>query len=535
MTVPIFLSEFHFLRVEWLLLIVPFIGLLLIHSKREASEQQWLKVLPTHLAKAMRVEQPSWGKQLPKKLLFVIGLAAIFVAAGPSWYRQSSLFGEDNSQLIVVLDVSDTMNQTDVAPSRLIMAKQKILETIEARNSGETALIVYSGSAHVAMPFTQDIAIFKPLLESIKPEIMPRQGKFAEYTVPVIERLLSLSDSATVMLVTDALNQQSITSYTQYFKHRPHRLLTYGIGHPDRPSNFPLQSGKLESLSESVNGDYVQFSPTDNDVGRLERIITQNAKMNMVSSEPWFDSGYSLVWFILVVYLMWFRKGWLVHWGIILCLSSFSFYSPNVTASEWSFVDLWLTKDQQGQYYYQQGEYKLSAELFDNDQWKATAYFQAGEYEIAQQYFMRNDDLHSQLGVAASLTHQKEYLAAKRFYISLLEVYPNSIAAKTNLIIVEKIIKDIEQFTKSQANNNEQQSSRDLGDKPQTSEGLQQEVESKLLIKEVLTAEQILSNASENDKWMRAVQSDLSDFLTSKFYIQFEAGIGISKEFESEH
>ncbi|MDN3615934.1 hypothetical protein [Vibrio gallaecicus] len=69
MTVPIFLSEFHFLRVEWLLLIVPFIGLLLIHSKREASEQQWLKALPTHLAKAMRVEQPSWGKQLPKKLL----------------------------------------------------------------------------------------------------------------------------------------------------------------------------------------------------------------------------------------------------------------------------------------------------------------------------------------------------------------------------------------------------------------------------------------------------------------------------------
>ncbi|MDN3615932.1 hypothetical protein [Vibrio gallaecicus] len=100
---------------------------------------------------------------------------------------------------------------------------------------------------------------------------------------------------------------------------------------------------------------------------------------------------------------------------------------------------------------------------------------------------------------------------------------------------MEKIIKDIDQFTKSQANNNEQQSSRDLGDKPQTSEGLEQEVESKLLIKEVLTAEQILSNASANDKWMRAVQSDLSDFLTSKFYIQFEAGIGISKEFESEH
>ncbi|MDN3614660.1 hypothetical protein [Vibrio gallaecicus] len=41
MTVPIFLSEFHFLRVEWLLLIVPFIGLLLIHSKREASERQY--------------------------------------------------------------------------------------------------------------------------------------------------------------------------------------------------------------------------------------------------------------------------------------------------------------------------------------------------------------------------------------------------------------------------------------------------------------------------------------------------------------
>ncbi|MDN3617752.1 hypothetical protein [Vibrio gallaecicus] len=72
---------------------------MLIHSKREASEQQWLKALPTHLAKAMRVEQPSWGKQLPKKLLFVIGLAAIFVASMSKlvspifviWRRQLSI------------------------------------------------------------------------------------------------------------------------------------------------------------------------------------------------------------------------------------------------------------------------------------------------------------------------------------------------------------------------------------------------------------------------------------------------------------
>lgn len=527
MSFSLFVQQFHFLRPAWLLLIVPFIGLIYLRYKADNESNTWQKKLPSHLAKALIIGKSTWHKNLPIKVLALLGIVAVLIASGPSWQRQPSPFAEDTSPLVIVLDLSSSMIQQDIAPNRLFRAKQKILDLLALRNSGKTALIVYSGSAHIAMPLTQDIAVFRPLIDALNPAVIPRQGKFSEYSLPLIDTILGENtQNSTVLLITDALNKRGNSAFQSYFSKHNYQLLILGVGNLEVPVAQPLEQDNLNNLASNTNGFYTTFTQNKDDIEQLVAHISVHAMMNEETSQPWFDSGYYLIWLIILPYLLWFRKGWLVQWSVLLVFS-FSTLTPSpVSAKEWQFSDLWLTADQQGQWYFEQQDYQQAAEHYDNATSKGAAYYMAGEYKLAQNYFLRDDSLTAQLGVAASLAHQHEYMAAKNLYKSILLSHPKNEVAQHNLQLLENIIKQIDQFTDSQKDNTEKQSSKALGDKPQTSEGVRQEVDKKQLITDTLSAEQILNNEKMNEKWMKRVDSDLGIFLANKFSTQLALGLG---------
>ena len=231
-----FVTQFHFIRPMWLLAFIPMFLLLWLRW-REESKPSWKDILPEHLRKALTIGDYGWRKQLPLKLLMVIVAIAIIICAGPSWERQASPFGEDKASMLVVLDNNDSMLQKDLPPSRLERSKQKIRDLLAARKGGSTGLVVYAGSAHVAMPVTQDSKVFEPFLAAITPEIMPVEGKLAETALPLIDQQLQGQPGSTVLLVTDGVNPATITAYKNYFADKPYQLLILAAGNSDIVSN----------------------------------------------------------------------------------------------------------------------------------------------------------------------------------------------------------------------------------------------------------------------------------------------------------
>ena len=70
------------------------------------------------------------------------------------------------------------MGQTDVAPSRLERAKQKISDLLaRARRARAPGLIAYAGTAHLVMPLTDDRAVIEPFLAALTPDLMPSDGQ----------------------------------------------------------------------------------------------------------------------------------------------------------------------------------------------------------------------------------------------------------------------------------------------------------------------------------------------------------------------
>ncbi|EJA3581727.1 TPA: VWA domain-containing protein [Vibrio vulnificus] len=556
MTVTPFFSQFHFLRPEWLLAFVPML-LLLWMRWREESAASWKAILPTHLRQVLTIGEHGWRKQLPLKLLVVNVTLAIIICAGPTWQRQASPFGEDKATMLVILDNSNSMLQNDLPPSRLVRSKQKIRDLLVARKGGSTGLVVFAGSAHVAMPVTQDSKVFDPFLAATTPEIMPIEGKFAEKALPLIDQQLQGQAGSSVLLVSDGVNPATIDAYEAYFAEKPYQLLILAAGNSNVVSDTPLDLGSLNKLANATGGRLVQTSVDNRDIETLNRYVERNMQLNGDSSMPWQDMGYPLLLPIAIIMMLWFRKGWLVQWCLVVTLSTSLFATPNAMAetvslsvertaqpkmmtvwekTEQWWWDLWLTPDQQGQRWWNQGQYLQAAKHFNDPLRKGTAYYYAGEYALAHSAFltMQNDpsDEAKDLGLynaATALARQREYLAARNLLRSLAdkETLSSKLRADVehNLRVIGGIVEEINRTSASQAGSTDgPEESIELGDNPQTAEGVDEQTVAEMMLKETLNANEILGSDALADKWLKRVEADPKYFLAAKFQIQLHQG-----------
>ncbi|CAH0528398.1 hypothetical protein CTH30272_02080 [Allocatenococcus thiocycli] len=548
-----FFTQFHFIRPLWLLALIPMVFLIWLRWHEE-SKPSWKDILPDHLREVLTIGEHGWRKQSPLKLLMVNVFIAILICAGPSWQREASPFGEDKASMLVVLDNSDSMLQKDLPPSRLERSKQKIRDLLAERKGGKTGLVVFAGTAHVAMPITQDSAVFDPFLAAIDPEIMPVKGKLAEQALPLIGQQLQGLAGSTVLLVTDGVNPATISKYEDYFADKPYQLLILAAGNPDIVSNNPIDLDSLQTLASKTDGRLVEVSVDNTDIQQLSRYVERNMQLNGESSMPWKDMGYVLLFPIALIMLIWFRKGWLVQWCLIAMVSgsvmmpgevmaenvSLKAEEPQVVqkvttfdkAAQW-WWDLWLTPDQQGQRLFNKQEYLAAAKQFSDPLRKGTAYYYASEFELAHSAFleMQNDPSEEVrdfglYNAASALARQREYLAARDLLQSLANKPTLSQALRPdvehNLKVIGGIVEDINQMSESQAGT-EQEMSTELGDNPQTAEGAEEQTSQEMMIKETLSAADILGNQEVADKWLKRVESDPRDFLRAKFQIQLNS------------
>ncbi|MUK64280.1 vWA domain-containing protein [Aliivibrio fischeri] len=567
-------SHFHFIRPLWLSLLIPFTSIIYIKWRQETKNSD-KNQLPEHLQSVLLIEESSWKKQLPLKLLFIVIFLSILICAGPTWQKQASPFGEDKAPLLIVLDTSNSMLEKDVLPTRLIRAKQKIQDLIALRDGGKTGLIVYSGTAHLAMPLTQDSAVITPYLAAIEPKIMPVEGKSAYKTLPLIKQQFStLSKSnlpvrGTVILLTDGVTTSDNQAFEDYFSHSSNQLLILAVGDSNQSSNFPLNMDSLNELNQLSHGHITQITIDNNDVIWLNNQIERHMQLSNDSVMPWEDIGYYLLVPVMLLLLLWFRRGWLVQWCIALVLmSSLGLYSPESMAemvqstvaqnelstnnkqtlwnktTQW-WMNLWLTPDQQGQWYFDRNEYDKAAQHYQDPLHKGVAFYYAAQYQQAYTAFMAGiPDLQNALeekqsvntqnkldnqtnidvllfNTATTLARQREYLAARDLFQAIIKHSPCNKAAKHNLTLIQNIIDEINQLSESQANTGEIEQSQNLPEnEPQTADGADEQVLESQIIKQKLSAEQILADEKIADKWLRRVEADPKYFLQNKFHMQ---------------
>ena len=283
------LAEFHFLRPEWLWLVLPAGLVVWVILRAEDPVRPFRKLVAPHLLSHLLVGQGGRFRVRPAHLVVAFLAASIFALAGPSWQREVPPFSQDKASLVVALDLSRSMDAIDVSPSRLERAKQKVRDLLALREGARTALVAYAGTAHTVLPLTEDSKILEVYLEALATSLMPVPGKNAPAALELAESLLAKEPvPGTILFVTDGIAAAQVPAFVAHRQKSPNQVVALGVGTSE---GGPIREGKgfltegghrvvakldkegLQTLSRDAGAFVATATLDDSDVSRIQRGI----------------------------------------------------------------------------------------------------------------------------------------------------------------------------------------------------------------------------------------------------------------------
>ena len=489
---------FHLLRPLWLLALIPVAVIFGVLLRRQNLRAQWGGVIAPHLLQHLIV-QPGQGRGVNPLYLVTSGLVLGIVAlSGPTWRRELPPFVEDKAPLMIVLALSTSMDQADVAPTRLERAKQKIRDLLAARAGARSGLIAYAGTAHLVMPLTDDRSVIEPFLAALATGLMPEDGKNVTSAVSLATQFLATEPVAgTILIVADDLGAEA--AIRQAAGRNGVALLSVA----------QAQSG----AGMGLGSDIVRVSVDNSDIQAIERRIEtrfQSAQGDAFGMQ-WRDEGYWLLFPIALLGLLWFRRGTTVAWALLLVVTVQT-GPAKAQEQQHRFANLWLTPDQQGRIAFDRGHYSEAAQRFADPMWRGIAAYRALDFLTAAQEFRKVETVQGRfaLGNAEAQNHAWEKSMAA--YDEVLKAQPGHLAAKKNREIVAALFEAAEKKRRQQEQDNSAPpdlKADEMRVDPNQKGG-----------KRIQVTPDDVTTAGAAEAWMRAVQTTPADFLKLKFAIQ---------------
>ena len=202
------MTELHFIRPIWLIAIIPVLAWFFYLLQGKLRSENWSNVCDKELLPYILEKNFSKSSKMNLILALLVALLIIISLAGPTVARIATPVFKNQAALIIVLDLSQSMNAGDIKPSRLIRAKYKIIDILKQRKSGQTALIVYAGGAFVVTPLTNDTETIISQIPALNTDIMPAQGSATLAAIEKAKKLFVQSGilSGDILLITDGVN-----------------------------------------------------------------------------------------------------------------------------------------------------------------------------------------------------------------------------------------------------------------------------------------------------------------------------------------
>lgn len=493
-----------FLRPWWLLLAPAGVAIAWLWSRHADPRARWRGIIEPALLDHLLVGERSGVRFTPIRSVAAALVLAGIAAAGPTWEKEPPPFIEDRAPMVVALDLSRTMDATDVPPTRLERAKQKIRDLAAVRAGSRTGLVVYSGTAHLVLPPSEDPALLDLFLEALETRLMPIPGRNAAAALVVADRVLGVEPApGTILFITDGLEASEIGTFSEHARTSRYQVIALAAGTTEggpirdlkgrmamdgqgRPIHARLDRELFSRLSSEAGVPVASLTLDETDVEWVQRRAMHHMQVMQENTAEvhWKEFGYYGTFPLMALAAFWFRKGWTVRWLTVLLLSiavgttqthkamaqqpaSTKSQTPNVNestnaeqgpnpkrqllkpASSGLRFDAWileflaaffLTPDQQGRWHFDHGDYAMAAERFRDPMWKGLAYYRADDYRAALEQFARLDSAEAFFLMGNCYARVKDYAAAVGAYDHALKQRQGFSEAAANRKLVAALI-----------------------------------------------------------------------------------------------
>lgn len=233
------------------------------------------------------------------KLILRTVYFALFIIAllGPSFGGNKKEIKTVGKDIFFAVDLSESMNAEDIAPSRLRKVKYELKNIAEAFSSDKMGLIIFSSEAFIQCPLTYDLSALNLFIETLSTELVPNSGTdFA----PPLELALSKfqldqenptqQKSKIIVLISDGEDfGDESTDVAKELESFGIKVFTLGVG-TEEGARIPEGNGfkrddqgnivvtelnpeALKRIASLTNGEYFELSETNNEISRLINTI----------------------------------------------------------------------------------------------------------------------------------------------------------------------------------------------------------------------------------------------------------------------
>lgn len=260
-------------------------------------------------------------------IMFAAITVAIFIIAGPQFGSKLETIKRQGIEIMVCLDVSNSMLAEDITPNRLEKAKQMLSRMTDGFSNDKVGLIVFAGDAFTQLPITSDYISAKMFLSSINPSMVSSQGTAIGTAINLAMRSFTPNEtsSKTILLITDGENHEDdAVKAAQAAANKNVKVNVIGIGSPqgapipvggsnnymkDKEGNVVvthLNEQMCQEIAAAGQGIYVRADNTNSALRTLQSELDKLDKAELdskVYSE--YDEQFQLLaWIVLILLIL---------------------------------------------------------------------------------------------------------------------------------------------------------------------------------------------------------------------------------------
>ena len=295
---------FRFAHPEYLYLlcILPALLIFYLHIVRAGKRALKKYGTPDLLASLMPEASPK-RRRLKYFYLFLAITVVIFMIAGPQFGSKLETVKRQGIEVMICLDISNSMLAQDITPNRLEKAKQMLSRLTDDLDNDKIGLIVFAGDAFTQIPITSDYISAKMFLSSINPSMVSTQGTAIGAAINLAMRSFTPDENIgkTIVLITDGENHEDdAVGAAAAAIEKGVKVNIIGIGSPqgvpipvgnnvfmkDNAGNVvitQLNETMCQEIAQAGRGLYVRADNTNNALRALQGELDKMSKSEVES------------------------------------------------------------------------------------------------------------------------------------------------------------------------------------------------------------------------------------------------------------
>lgn len=313
----------------WLFGVIPVIILLFVI----ANVQRRRSIKAFGDLPVMQRLMPSYSKIRPVIKAVLLTITAIFLVltiANPQMGQEMQTVKLEGVEILIALDVSNSMLAEDIKPNRLEQAKLAISQLIKRLKNDKLGLVIFAGQAYVQLPLTTDYSAARMFLSTVNTTMVPVQGTAIGEAISLsIESFdQNTKGNKALIIISDGENhEENAIELAKEAQESGIQVHTIGIGSPsgvpipvytssgqkdfrrDRDGNVvitKLNENMMKQLATAGNGSYVRATNVTqalrlvfDRIEELEKAEFESAKV--ADYESWYQIPLAIALFFMIL------------------------------------------------------------------------------------------------------------------------------------------------------------------------------------------------------------------------------------------